>query len=190
METSFRALITQIHGMLFGVFFLLAIFGVLVELCRSVYETRPPELTPAGHRLQRFYFVCTALLGWAAVLSGAYLVYPWYRAIPPLGVVNLAQFPQALLKSSAATAGWHNLGMEWKEHIAWFAPIAITMAAYVSIKYSSSIREHSQVRKAVLVFVIVALFAAGVAGYFGAEIDDHAPIQGGGTAIHWMGGSH
>jgi hypothetical protein len=26
-----------------------------------------------------------ALLAWLAVLSGAYIVYPWYRAIAPLG---------------------------------------------------------------------------------------------------------
>ena len=116
-------------------------------------------------------------------------IYPWYRAIPQPGVVNLAQFPQALLKSSTTTAGWHNLGMEWKERVAWFAPIAITMAAYVSIKYRSSIREHPQVRKAVLVFVIAAFAAAGVAGYFGAMINKHAPVNGGST-IHWMGGSH
>ena len=186
METSFRALITQLHGMLFGVFFLLAIGGVLVELCRSLYETRPSELTPRGLWLRRIYFVCTVLCGWAAVLSGAYLVYPWYRAIPPAGVANLTQFPQALLKSSAATAGWHNLGMEWKEHIAWFAAIAMTMAAYVATKYGSSIREHPQVRRAVLVFVIAAFIAAGVAGYFGAMINKHAPVNGGAT-IRWSG---
>jgi uncharacterized membrane protein len=80
--------------------------------------------------------------------------------------------------------------MEWKEHIAWFAPIAMTMVAYVSIKYGTSIRKHRQLRNALLVFVLVAFFAAGVAGYFGAEIDDHAPVQGGSTAIHWIGGSH
>jgi hypothetical protein len=190
MEISSRALITQIHGMLFGAFFLLAIFGVMVELFRSAHETQTSDLTPSGRSLRRFYFVMTVALGWAAVLVGAYIVYPWYRAIPPAGVTNLAQYPQALLKSNPTTAGWHSLGMEWKEHIAWFAAIAMTMAAYVSIKYDSSIRKHPQVRNAVLVFVVVALFAAGVAGYFGAEIDDHAPIQGGGTAIHWMGESH
>lgn len=189
MEISSHAIITQIHGMLFGVFFLLAIFGVVVELFRSFQETQPSELTPTGRSLRRFYFAATVVSGWAAVLVGAYLVYPWYRAIPPAGITNLAQYPQALLKSSPTTAGWHSLGMEWKEHIAWFAVIAMTMAAAVLIQYGLSIRQHPQVRNAVLVFVIVALFAAGVAGYFGAEIDDHAPIQGGGTAIHWMGGS-
>jgi len=34
-----------------------------------------------------------------------------------------------LLKSSPHTIGWHSLGMEWKEHVAWLVPISITMAA-------------------------------------------------------------
>lgn len=190
MEISSRALMTQIHGMLFGAFFLLAIFAVVVELCRSVYETEPRVLTNAGRSLQRYYLIATVLVGWAAVLTGAYIVYPWYRAIPPAGVASLAQYPQALLKSSPTTARWHSLGMEWKEHIAWFAPIAMTMVAYTSIKYGSSIRKHPQLRNALLVFALIAFFAAGVAGYFGAEIDDHAPVHGGGAAIHWMGGNH
>ena len=190
MEISSRGLITQIHGMLFGAFFLLAVFAVAVELWRTAYETEPRVLSGTGRSLERLYLIGTALIGWAAVLTGAYIVYPWYRAIPPVGAVSLAQFPQALLKSSPTTAGWHSLGMEWKEHVAWFAPIAMTMVAYVSIKYGTSIRKHRQLRNALLVFVIVAFFAAGVAGYFGAEIDDHAPVQGGSTAIHWIGGSH
>ena len=190
MEISWRALITQIHGMVFGAFFLLAIFAVLVELWGAVYQAEPRVLTATGRWLERFYLICTVLIGWAAVLTGAYMVYPWYRAIPPAGVASLAQFPQALLKSSSTTAGWHSLGMEWKEHVAWFAPIAMTMVTYVSIRYGSSIRKLPQLRNALLVFLIVAFFAAGVAGYFGAEIDDHAPVHGGGTAIHWMGGNH
>ncbi len=184
MEVSSRALITQIHGMLFGAFFLMATFAVLVELCRSGYETQPRTLTRAGRSLELYYLIATVLLGWAAVLTGAYIVYPWYRAIPPVGIASLAQYPQALLKSSPATAGWHSLGMEWKEHVSWFAPIVMTMVACVSIQYGSSIRKHRQLRNALLVFVLVAFFAAGVAGYFGAEIDDHAPVQGG--VIHHL----
>lgn len=186
METTFRALVTQIHGMLFGLFFLLAIYGVAVELYRSAWIGQSYEWTDRRQAMERTYLIVTACLGWAAVLSGAYLVYPWYRAIPPAGLTTLAQYPQALLKSSATTAGWHNLGMEWKEHIAWFAPIAMTMAAYILLRYRHSIQEHPQVRKAVLVFVTVAFLATGVAGYFGAMINKHAPLQGRST-IHLTG---
>ncbi|MGC1870269.1 MAG: hypothetical protein WA700_04865 [Acidobacteriaceae bacterium] len=181
MEITSRALFTQIHGMLFGVFFLLLVFGLVVELCRSTFSSQPSQLTPKGLSLQRFYLVLTVIVGWLAVLTGAYIVYPWYRAIPPAGA-NLADYPQALLKSSPTTAGWHSLGMEWKEHIAWFAVIAITMAAYVLIHYGRYLRQHPQMRKAVHAFVVVAFLSAMVAGFFGAMLNKHAPVRGG--AIH------
>ena len=37
MEITLRALITLIHGMLFGAFFLMAVYGLAVELFRSAY---------------------------------------------------------------------------------------------------------------------------------------------------------
>src|SRR5579875_2182325 len=115
MSISARALLTAIHGMLFGGFFLMAIFATAVELFRRRFESQPALLTAAGRSWERIYLIATAAAGWAAVLLGAYVVYPWYRALPPPGLADLAAFPQALLKSSPATAGWHNLGMEWKE---------------------------------------------------------------------------
>jgi hypothetical protein len=51
--------------------------------------------------------------------------------------------------------------MEWKEHVAWFAPIAITMVAYVFIKYGSNLARQRGIRKAVLAFCVAAFIAAG-----------------------------
>ena len=135
MEITLRALITMIHGMLFGAFFLMATYGLVVELSRSAYVEHPSKLTNRGYSLERLYLFSMVALGWAAVLTGAYIIYPWYRAVPPSGVTDLALYPRYLLKSSATTSGWHDLGMEWKEHVAWIAPIAMTMVAYVFTKY-------------------------------------------------------
>ena len=179
MEITLRALITLIHGMLFGAFFLMAIYGLVVELHRSAYVEQPSKLTSRGYFLERLYLLSMVGLGWAAVLTGAYIIYPWYRAVPPAGVTDLALYPQYLLKLSATTAGWHNLGMEWKEHIAWIAPIVMTMVAYVLMKYRLSMREHPQVRQAVLVFALVAFGAAGLAGFLGAMLSKYAPVNGG-----------
>jgi hypothetical protein len=77
--------------------------------------------------------------------------------------------------------------MEWKEHVAWFAPISITMAAYVFIRYGREVASHRQLRAAVLGFVAASFVAAGIAGFFGAMINKFAPVQGG-TAIHLSGG--
>jgi hypothetical protein len=186
METSLRAIFTAIHGMLFGAFFLMALFGLLAELFRSLHITQPAIATPRGQNLEKLYLIATVLLGWAAVLSGAYIVYPWYRAVPPAGLGNLAAYPQALLKSSPASAQWHFLGMEWKEHVAWFAAIAVTMVAVVLLRYKPALRRFPQIRTAVVVFAAAAFFSAGIAGFFGAMINKEAPVNGGAT-FHMMG---
>ncbi|MEO6911044.1 MAG: hypothetical protein ABI158_08985, partial [Edaphobacter sp.] len=174
--------------LLFGGFFLMAIFGLGVELCRSAYEKNASELSDRGYRLERLYLIVMAGLGWAAVLSGAYVVYPWYRAALPVGVTALAGYPQRLLMSSRTTIEWHTLGMEWKEHVAWFAPIAMTMVAYVLVRFRGSIRQHPRVKRAVIAFTAAALLATGIAGFFGVMIDKAAPVEGGGT-ITMMGGA-
>lgn len=183
MEVTLRDFLTAVHGLLFGGFFLMAVFGIVVELYRSANEKQTAELTARGYSLERAYLIVTVALGWAAVLSGAYIVYPWYRAIPPGGAANLVLYPQRLLLSSATTSGWHTLGMEWKEHVAWFAPIAMTMLAYMLIRYRGVLRQHSEVKRAVLVFMAAVLLATGIAGFFGTMIDKAAPVQGGGTIV-------
>ncbi|HET7215994.1 MAG TPA: hypothetical protein VJW77_01035 [Terriglobia bacterium] len=183
MEVSVRALASELHGMFIGGFFLMAVFGVIVELLRSKYARQPSELTTTGQSLKGLYLFATAALGWAAVLLGAYVVYPWYRAIPPAGVASLAGYPQRLLLSRPGTEDWHRIGMEWKEHIGWFAPIAITMVAYVMAKHRLVMKKYPEIRTALLVFALAALVSGGIAGFFGAMIDNHAPVKGGAT-IH------
>lgn len=181
MEITTRGLWTLIHGMGFGGLYLLACSGAIVELWRRYSPTGQTPITAKDETFLRLYLVVMSLLAWVAVLTGAYIVYPWYRAAAPAGTSNLADFPQRLLMSSPSTIAWHSIGMEWKEHVAWFAPISITMASAVFIKYGREIKNHPQLRNAVLCFVLVSFLAAGIAGFFGAEIDDHAPIRGGST---------
>lgn len=187
MQISVRALFTGIHGILFGWFFIAAIFTVVVELIRSSNQTRPSELTARGYTWARIYLVLTVAAGWVAVFLGAYVVYPWYRAIPPAGLTNLSGYPQALLQSSPTTSDLHELGMEWKEHVAWFAPIVMTAVVYVLLRCRSTVRNTPRIRAAVLTFALFALIAAGIAGFWGAMLDKTAPVEGG-TTIHLMGG--
>jgi len=179
MEITTRGLWTLIHGMAFGALYLLAATGALVEFHRF---THPDSEHPVSqtNRFLAAYFIAMTALAWAAVLSGTYIVYPWYRAVAPAGA-NLADFPQALLRSSAATAGWHTLGMEWKEHVAWLTPLSITMATAVFLRYGRQLRNHPPLRQAVLVFTLVSFLSAGIAGFFGAMINKVAPTQGGAT---------
>jgi hypothetical protein len=73
--------------------------------------------------------------------------------------------------------------MEWKEHIAWLAPIAMTMVAYVFIKYGPRLALFRDLRKAVLGFTVVAFIATGVAGAFGAFLNKYAPVRGGADIV-------
>jgi hypothetical protein len=185
MEITVRGLWTLVHGMGFGALYLLACSGALIELWRYAAGNRA-EPTERDEKLLRWWLMAMAALAWLTVLTGTYVIYPWYRAAPPAGAVNLAAYPQRLLISSASTRGWHTIGMEWKEHVAWLTPIAITMAAVVFNKYRRSLRWQPELRAAVLSFVAISFLAAGIAGFFGAMLNKHASTEGGAT-IRMMG---
>ena len=179
MELTQRELIAALHGMLFGGFFLMALFGAFALLLEQSNPERcalvPNAQSPS--RWQTVYLIITAALGWAAVFSGAYIIYPWYRAVAPPGA-DLALYPKFLLTAHPSTAGWHNLGMEWKEHVAWIAPMSATMVAWVMIKHRAAWNASCQVRNAVLGFAAAAFLAVALAGGWGAMINKKAPVQG------------
>jgi hypothetical protein len=181
MEITMRSLWTLIHGMGFGALYLLASSGALVELYRltTSSESAPSGSTPGHEHFLKVYLLTMVVLAWAAVLTGAYVIYPWYRAAPPSGTVDLSMFPQRQLISSPSTIGWHSFAMEWKEHVAWFAPISITMVAFVFIRYGRDLKNHRLLRVALLSFTLVSFIAAGIAGFFGAMLNKYAPVQGG-----------
>jgi hypothetical protein len=77
--------------------------------------------------------------------------------------------------------------MEWKEHVAWLAPIAITMVAIVTMKYGRAIIQHKNMRIAVLAFTVIAFVATGIAGAFGAFLNKYAPVRGGSAIILMKG---
>ena len=123
MEITTRDLWTVVHGMGFGALFMLAFAGALAELYRMSAPASAVQPSSREQALLKFYLVAMVVLAWFAVLSGAYIVYPWYRAVPPAGLTVLSEYPRTLLLSSGKTSEWHNIGMEWKEHVAWLAPM-------------------------------------------------------------------
>jgi hypothetical protein len=189
MQGTMRELWTMVHGMGFGALYLLACSGALVELWRLTVGRSVGEMPVGQERFLKIYLVVMVVLAWGAVLTGAYVVYPWYRAVAPAGTVDLAGYPQRLLMHSAATSGWHSVGMEWKEHVAWLAPISITMVAAVFGTYGRELGRHRQLRAAVLMFAVVSFAAAGVAGVFGAMINKRAPVTGGAVVQLMDGGA-
>jgi hypothetical protein len=163
--------------MIFGAVFLLSFAGGLAGL----YSLRPAYLTAAGmkERLLRLKWGTgvMAFIAWLTVLSGTYLVYPWYRAAPPEGLTDLSDFPRSSLLADPAVSGWHTFGMEWKEHVAWFAPILATAVFYIVLKYGPQLAKDDRLRKMAIVLFVLAFVAAGIAGLFGALITKAAPVM-------------
>lgn len=180
MEITSRALWTLVHGMGFGVLYLMACSGAMVEFYRR-FILRTTSVESSNGPFLKVYLIVMCLLAWLAVLSGTYIVYPWYRATPPVGTTDLKAFPQKLLMSHPETIGWHAMGMEWKEHVAWLVPITITMAAAVVVRYGNELRNHRRLRSAVLGAVLFSFASSAIAGFWGAMIDKAAPVEGGGT---------
>lgn len=187
MEISMRDLLTVLHGMGFGALFMLAFSGAIMELYGGWSAKPQATIDQGGQTRLRIYLIVMVLLAWLTVFSGAYIVYPWYRAIPPVGTIDLADYPRWLLISSPTTSGWHYFGMTWKEQVAWVAPIAMTMVAYVYWKYGRGVNKYRELRKAALIFTLAGFVATGVAGGFGALLNKYAPVRGGAT-IQLMNG--
>lgn len=176
MQLSNRELWALIHGMGLGALFLLAFGGGIA----GVWSLRSKFVTPEGlqERTPRLLIGTTvmAVVAWLTVIVGTWIVYPWYRAAPPAGTTDLTSFPRSLLLSSPDTAEWHNFGMEWKEHVAFLAPILATAVAFATLYYGAQLVHRGEVRRAILVFFTLAFAAAGVAGLFGALITKAAPV--------------
>jgi hypothetical protein len=182
MELTDRELYTVIHGLILGTLFLLAFGGGLAGL----YSLRQAWLTADGLRERTPRLLIgtwvMAVVAWLTVFTGTWIAYPWYRAAPPDTVdltdpSQLGDFPRYLLLAQEKTAGWHELGMEWKEHVAWMAPFLATAVAFAVAYYGAQLIRRGEIRSAMIVFFILAFGAAGIAGLFGAFITKAAPVM-------------
>ena len=176
MSMTFRELVTALHGMVLGAGFLLAFSGGWVAL-RSIGST---DLTTEGrsrlHCRMAMLLWSMTILAWLAVLLGTWVIYPWYRAKPSAGAA-LEGYPKYLLLSNPQTKDWHEFGMEWKEHVAWLAPILAFAVAFVATRHSERLARDAMLRRTLLFLYGVCFFAAAVAGGLGALINKAAPTR-------------
>ena len=190
MELTSREAWTVIHGLVLGTIFLLAFGGGLAGL----WSLRPGLITTTGikERMTRLYWGTSlmAATAWATVITGTWIVYPWYRAkLAPVGENAFAGCagavtpgttcsPRDFLLSNVSgnTKSWHSFGMEWKEHVAWAAPILATAVAFLVIYYGPRLIARPWLRAAAIVMFVAAFGAAAVGGAFGAFLNKVAPI--------------
>lgn len=170
MEVTNHELWTLIHGMVLGTVFLLGFGGGLVEL----YTLRAGRITPHGvvERTRRLKagMVTMTVMVWLAVITGTWIAYPWYRS-------TTSASPKSALLADPSTAGWHEFGMEWKEHIAWVSPILMTVVAFGVLYYGDYLVHRRGLRNVLITIFALAFLTAGVAGLMGALITKAAPIH-------------
>jgi hypothetical protein len=179
MHLTERELWTAVHGMVFGAGFLL-LFSAMFMAIWSLGSANPSD--PSTDRYLRRLVVGSWLMTlflWAAVILGTYWIYPWYRAKPPANATSiaLAGYPKFLLIASKETEGWHEFGMEWKEHIAWLAPILATAVTCILTFHGRSLIGDALLRRVALFLFTVAFLSASVAGAMGAMINKFAPTR-------------
>jgi hypothetical protein len=153
----------------FGAMFLLAFGGGLAGL----YSLRPAWVTPEGiaeriHRL-KIGVVAMAVASWGTVITGTWIVYPWYRDPAP-------DSPRSTLLADESTVDWHHFGMEWKEHVAWLSPILATTVAFIVVYYGVNLVRHERVRRTAMTLFVLSFGFAVAAGAFGAFITKVAPV--------------
>jgi hypothetical protein len=189
-DLSDRQFWTVVHGLVLGTVFLLLFGGGLAGL----WSLRPGFLTTAGvqerTRRLRIGMWAMAATAWGTVITGTWIVYPWYReelavqgdndyagcagAALPTGTCS----PRDFLKSNVSgdTESWHNFGMEFKEHIAWAAPFLATAVAFIVAYYGARLIKRPWLRAATIVMFVGAFAAAAIGGFFGAFLNKIAPI--------------
>ncbi|MFI9151648.1 hypothetical protein [Streptomyces sp. NPDC053367] len=170
MSFTDRELWGLVHGMVLGAVFLLAFAGGLADL----YGLRTALVTGAGvvERMRRLRIGVTAMAvaAWGTVITGTWVVYPWYREKTP-------DSPKSQLLADPETADWHEFGMEWKEHLAWLSPILATTVAFIVLYYGNTLVRHNRVRRTTMLLYVLAFAFAAIAGAFGALITKVAPVE-------------
>jgi hypothetical protein len=66
--------------------------------------------------------------------------------------------------------------MEWKEHIAWAAPILATAVAFIVAYYGPRLVGRPWLRAATMAMFVGAFAAAAIGGFYGAFLNKVAPI--------------
>jgi hypothetical protein len=191
MSVTAREWWAVIHGMGLGAVFLLAFAGGLAGL----YSLKPALITPEGvvERIRRLKVgvIAMALASWGTVITGTWIVYPWYREkLAISGDDELAGCagatlpteecsPRDFLLSNASgdTEQWHLFGMEWKEHIAWISPILATVVAFIVLYYGTNLIRHERVRRTAMTLFVMSFAFAAIAGALGAFITKVAPVK-------------
>ena len=172
-----RSLWTMIHGIALG-------GGALMALSAALFSLRAMRTGDASDaeaqdrsRYLVWLIVFIAAVLWLTVLVGTYVTFPPYRATPPEGVTDLAQYPKSLLQSSPSTVWLHSFAMETKEHIPWIAAMLATAGAFVARRYRSRLLTDARLNGMTTTLLAICFVLASIVGLLGIFINKVAPLE-------------
>lgn len=173
---SDRSLWTMVHGMALGGGGLMGLAAALFALRAMSAATTDAEMQKQSRYLAGLMVFTVAAL-WLAILVGTYITFPQYRATPPAGVTDLAQYPRSLIQSNPGTAWLHAFAMESKEHMPWIAAMLSTAVAFVGVRYRSRLLSDPQLRGMATALLAVSFALASFVGLLGVFINKVAPLE-------------
>ena len=170
MHLTTREIWALVHGLLIGGPFLLAFTGGLVALAglRSEY------LTAEGIRNRvaqlRIGASVMAVMAWAIVFIGIWVLLPWYREARP-------DSPRSLLLADPSTRQWHEFADVWKTHVAFLSPVLATAAAALVAYYGRQLARDRAARNVALGLLLGSFAVASLAALIGSLVTRAAPIR-------------
>jgi hypothetical protein len=170
-----RSIWTMLHGIVLG-------GGALIGLAAALFYLRvvpagTSNETPRQARALSLLLVLTAAALWAGVIGGTYIVFPPYRATPPEGLTDLADYPRSLLLANPSTAWLHAFAMEIKEHVPWSAAMISTAVAFVSTRRAPALMQDQGVRRIANLLLWICIALVATAALLGTFVNKVAPLE-------------
>jgi hypothetical protein len=176
MLFSDRSIWTMIHGIGLGGAALMGLAAALFYLWAARGAPRPQGRSGESRALAALT-IATAGVLWLAVLAGTYIVFPPYRATPPAGLTDLAQFPRSLIQANPDTAWLHSFAMESKEHVPWIASMLATAVAFVTVRYPSKVLDDDALRSMAGILLGICFALVSFVSLMGVFVNKVAPLQ-------------
>jgi len=173
---SGRSLWTMAHGVGLGGGALLALAAALF----AMLVLRPPSdgtVRDDQARHLGWLLVSIPILLWLAVIVGTYIIFGPYRATPPEGLVDLSQYPRALIRSDPGSAWLHSFGMEIKEHMPFIAAMLATAVAFIAVRYRARILTDTRLRRASVTLLSICFALVAAVSLLGLFINKVAPLE-------------
>ena len=171
-----QSVLTMLHGIVLGGGSLMALGAAVFCLWAMRADNAPDATVSNQSRYLTWLIVVTAVLLWVSVLSGTYIVFPWYRATPPEGLTDLSQYPRSLIQSNPGTAWLHSFAMEIKEHMPWIAAMLSTAVAFISVRFGSRVLSDRQLNRMATTLLAISFLLVSFIAILGTFINKVAPL--------------